>query len=296
MQLLFVLGNWRISGANSQTDEQHLEPVPRLNTLRMLDRAGKLFRVTCKKSTTKLITAHVWPGSLNASCVLGCSSAPLAQQQDPSAEAALTETKSHCRPSFSSSASAQYDTLGCWQLELLGEALQELCSPNSCSKYYKHQIQTRLLRDLQSQSWKPPRMEIIKSLGQLIPMLDFPYDASFFLAWLTTPLTSIYTCCLLFSHHMALSRTCLHLLNSLHVGIGKLLFSHPKDVLSAVCRLSQLLQLLLTGQVFWALTRPSWLPSSRPAPFHGHPSCIGGLKTRCSFLDGIYQVLSKGLQ
>lgn len=75
----------------------------------------------------------------------------------------------------------------------------------------------------------------MKSLGQLIPMLDSPYVASFPFAWLTTPLTSIYTFCLLFFHQVPLSRSWFHLLDTyLQVGIGRLLFSHPKDVPSSV--------------------------------------------------------------
>lgn len=161
MQLLFVLGNWRISGTNSQTDEQHPESVPRLSTLRMLGRElENNSSVICKKSTTKLIPARLWPGSLNVSCVLGCSSALLAQQQDPSAEAALAEMQSHCRSAFSSSTSAHCDALGCWQLELLGEALQELYSPTSCSSMINTKFRPRCpgtykvsLENLQG--WRP---------------------------------------------------------------------------------------------------------------------------------------------
>lgn len=132
-------------------------------------------------------------------------------------------------------------------------------------------------------------METIKSLGQLIPMLDSPYDASFFLAWLTTPLTSICTHCLLFSQHMALSRTRLHLLSSPHRGIGKLLFSHPKDVPSPAAASPHGTSLLGPGQTLLAAL-------SRTAPSHGHLPCRGGPKIRCSFLDRIFQVLSEGLQ
>ena len=51
----------------------------------------------------------------------------------------------------------------------------------------------------------------------------FPYLA-------VTSLILIHTCCLLFSHHVPLRRAWLHLLDSLHVGIGRLLLGAPKAV------------------------------------------------------------------
>lgn len=105
-------------------------------------------------------------------------------------------------------------------------------------------------------------------------------------------LISIHTLCSLFSHHVPLRRAWLHLLDSLHVCIGRLLLSPPKTFLQA--KQAQLSQALLVGQGLWALTRPSWLPSSRTAPVDQHASCTGGPKNGCSISDGIYQVLSKG--